>query len=70
MRNVRATTSALLARLPKLNYLVVSLVSGRGSTAGFDPTDEGLDKNVAVMYYARWRFILDVSRPFCLGKAV
>jgi len=58
MRNVEATTSLLLSRLPKLNYLVLS--SGFFNLRGRDETSEGIDKRLALNYYARWKFIHDL----------
>ena len=64
IRNVAETTSALIARLPKLNYMVL--------TAGAMPplwdaihgvqhrTEEGLDRILAIAYYARTKFMLDL----------
>ncbi|KAJ7505940.1 hypothetical protein B0H11DRAFT_1795630 [Mycena galericulata] len=59
MKNVGTATASLLARLPKVNFLVLSpgffsIVSGR------DETSEGLDKKLALLYYARWKFIHDL----------
>ncbi|KAJ7776842.1 hypothetical protein DFH07DRAFT_911739 [Mycena maculata] len=56
MKNVGSTTASLLARLPKLNFLVLSpgffsIIAGR------DETSEGIDKKLALLYYARWKFI-------------
>ncbi|KAG9105934.1 hypothetical protein FRC07_009054, partial [Ceratobasidium sp. 392] len=58
MSNVRQTTASLLERLPKLNYLVLS--PGIMSLKGRDETSEGIDKKLAVHYYARWRFVYDL----------
>ena len=54
MRNVRRTTTELVGRLPKVNFLVLS--PGIMTTKGRDETDEGIDKKLALHYYARWRF--------------
>ncbi|KAJ6449155.1 NAD(P)-binding protein [Mycena vitilis] len=60
MKNVATTTVAsLLARLPKLNLLVLSpgfftIIAGR------DETPEGSTKKLALLCYARWKFIYDV----------
>ncbi|KAJ7150463.1 hypothetical protein C8R43DRAFT_1005905 [Mycena crocata] len=54
LRNVHATTSELLARLPRVNFLVLS--AGYFSLAGRDDTAEGLDRKLVVSYYARWAF--------------
>ncbi|EIN07651.1 NAD(P)-binding protein [Punctularia strigosozonata HHB-11173 SS5] len=58
MRNVRAVTSELISRLPKLNYLVftIALVN----LNGYEPTEEGLEKKAAASYYARWLFTLEL----------
>ncbi|KAG8768643.1 hypothetical protein FRC12_005448 [Ceratobasidium sp. 428] len=58
MSNVRQTTTSLLGRLPKLNYLVVS--PGFLTLKGRDETSEGIDKKLALNYYARWRFVHDL----------
>jgi NAD(P)-dependent dehydrogenase (short-subunit alcohol dehydrogenase family) len=54
MRNVQQTTSELVSRLPKVNFLVLS--PGILTTKGRNETDEGIDKKLALHYYARWRF--------------
>lgn len=53
MRNVRKTTSELAGRLPKINFLVLS--PGIMTTKHTE-TAEGIDKKLALHYYARWRF--------------
>jgi NAD(P)-dependent dehydrogenase (short-subunit alcohol dehydrogenase family) len=58
MKNVEATANELLARLPKLNYLVLS--PGIMVFRGRDETEEGIDRKLAVHYYARWKFIHDL----------
>ncbi|KAJ6450092.1 hypothetical protein C8R45DRAFT_1044031 [Mycena sanguinolenta] len=59
MSNVRMVSSSLVDRMSKLNFLVLS--------PGFftifaprDETQEGLDKKLALLYYARWKFIHDL----------
>jgi len=58
IKNVHATTKELLARLPKINFLVMS--PGYLTTKGRDESEEGIDKKLAVHYYARWAFINDL----------
>ncbi|CCM05845.1 uncharacterized protein FIBRA_08081 [Fibroporia radiculosa] len=58
MKNVFLTTSALLARLPKLNYLVLS--PGIFTLRGRNETTEGIDRKLALHYYARWKFTNDL----------
>jgi len=58
MRNVKAVTSDLLSRLPKLNYLVLS--PGILTMKGRTETEEGIDQKLALHYYARWKFIHDL----------
>lgn len=60
MRNVAATTSELLARLPKVNYLVLSSGYLGLRSPGRDETLEGIDKKLALNYYARWKFTHDL----------
>ncbi|CAE6497389.1 unnamed protein product [Rhizoctonia solani] len=58
MSNVRNTTASLVGRLPKLNYLVLS--PGILTLKGRDETSEGIDKKLALNYYARWKFVYDL----------
>ncbi|RPD57585.1 NAD(P)-binding protein [Lentinus tigrinus ALCF2SS1-7] len=58
IRNVHATTSSLLARLPKVNFLVLS--PGFASFSGRDETEEGIDRRLGLHYYSRWKFIYDL----------
>lgn len=67
MSNVRQTTQSLLERLPKLNYLV--LTPGFLTLKGRDETSEGLDKKLALNYYARWKFVLDLMPLLEKAKA-
>jgi NAD(P)-dependent dehydrogenase (short-subunit alcohol dehydrogenase family) len=58
MKNVHATTKDLLAKLHTINFLVLS--PGYLATGGRDETEEGIDKRLALSYYARWTFIHDL----------
>lgn len=58
MKNVQAATQHILLRYPKINYLVMS--PGLMTLAGRDETTEGIDKKLAVHYYARWKFLNDL----------
>lgn len=58
MKNIQATTSSLLTRLPKLNFLVLS--PGLFNFRGRDDTEEGIDRRLGLHYYARWKFIYDL----------
>lgn len=58
MQNVHATAAALRASLPKLNYLMAS--PGLMALSGRDETAEGIDKKLAVDYYARWTFVKEL----------
>ncbi|KAF5372364.1 hypothetical protein D9615_009253 [Tricholomella constricta] len=55
MKNVESVTQALLAQIPKINFLVMS--PGFLSMKGHDETVEGIDRKLAVHYYARWKFV-------------
>jgi short-subunit dehydrogenase involved in D-alanine esterification of teichoic acids len=55
MKNVKAASEEILARHSKINYLIMS--PGFFTTSGRDETSEGIDKKLAVHYYARWKFI-------------
>jgi NAD(P)-dependent dehydrogenase (short-subunit alcohol dehydrogenase family) len=58
MSNVHATTTDLLARLPKIDFLILSI--GIVNMQGRSETEEGIDKKLALDYYARWKFIRDL----------
>lgn len=58
MKNVQAATADILARYPKINFLVLS--TGVMTMKGRDETEEGLDTKLAVHYYSRWKFIKDL----------
>lgn len=67
MKNVDAVTKDLLARLGKINFLVLS--PGYLSTSGREETKEGIDKRLALNYYARWKFIRDLCPLLKKAKA-
>ncbi|KAE9405820.1 hypothetical protein BT96DRAFT_1060466 [Gymnopus androsaceus JB14] len=57
MRNVHSTSRELLTLAPKINFLVMC----PGFTSlGWDETDEGIEKRMALHYYARWKFIQEL----------
>ncbi|KZT69126.1 NAD(P)-binding protein [Daedalea quercina L-15889] len=58
IKNVQRTTSSLLSSLPKINFLVLS--TGFMDFRWRDETAEGIDKRLALTYYARWKFIYDL----------
>ena len=58
MKSVQETTTGLLSRLNKVNYLVLS--PGILTTAGRTETNEGIDRKLALHYYARWKFTYDL----------
>ena len=58
MSNVRTASQEILSRYNKINYLVLS--PGVLTLKGRDETSEGIDKKLALHYYARWRFIHDL----------
>ncbi|KAL0065011.1 hypothetical protein AAF712_008004 [Marasmius tenuissimus] len=58
MENVQKTTTELLSRIPRINYLVMS--PGFTTMKERDETSEGIDRKMAVHYYARWKFIDDL----------
>ena len=55
MKNVHSASEQILAKHSKINYLVMS--PGYFSASGRDETSEGIDKKLAVHYFARWKFI-------------
>ena len=56
--NVHIASREILSRYNKINYLILS--PGVLSFKGRDETSEGIDKKLALHYYARWRFIHDL----------
>ncbi|KAF7967803.1 hypothetical protein HWV62_32995 [Athelia sp. TMB] len=58
MKNVQNTTTELLRTLPKVNYLFAT--AGYLTLKGRDETAEGLDRKLALNYYARWKFANDL----------
>ncbi|KAJ7189322.1 NAD(P)-binding protein [Mycena pura] len=58
MKNVRRVAGELRARLPRINFL--ALTPGVLTLNGRNETAEGIDRKLAVHYYARWRFIKDL----------
>jgi NAD(P)-dependent dehydrogenase (short-subunit alcohol dehydrogenase family) len=58
MKNVHNTSMELVNRLPSINFLVLS--PGFLTLKGRTETDEGIDKKLALNYYARWKFIYDL----------
>lgn len=54
MKEVKRASEEILARHPKINFLVMS--PGYFSSSGRDETEEGIDKKLAVHYYSRWKF--------------
>lgn len=58
MKNVQEASQDILARYPKINYLIMS--PGIMTLDGRTETTEGIDKKLAVHYYARWKFLQDL----------
>jgi NAD(P)-dependent dehydrogenase (short-subunit alcohol dehydrogenase family) len=58
MKNVHRVAGELRARIPKVNFLV--LTPGVMTMNGRNETEEGIDRKLAVHYYGRWRFIRDL----------
>jgi len=44
--------------VPKINFLVMT--TGYVTLKGWEETEDGVDKKLAVHYYARWKFISDL----------
>ncbi|KAJ6596358.1 NAD-P-binding protein [Mycena vulgaris] len=53
--NVKRTCAAIRARHPRVNLLF--LTAGAVSLAGLDITAEGVDRQMAQLYYSKWAFI-------------
>jgi len=55
LKNVQTTAQSIISKYAKINYLVLS--PGYLSLAGREETAEGIDKRLALLYYARWKFV-------------
>ncbi|PPR00862.1 hypothetical protein CVT24_000314 [Panaeolus cyanescens] len=58
IKHVQTATSEILQKYSKINYLL--LTPGYLTLEGLNPTSEGIDKKLAVHYYARWKFANDL----------
>ncbi|KAF7326001.1 hypothetical protein MKEN_00451000 [Mycena kentingensis (nom. inval.)] len=58
MKTLDHVTHTLLHTLPKINYLFIS--SGFLSFRGRSETAEGIDAQMAVRYYSRWKIVNDL----------
>ena len=58
MKNMHAVMRVLLTCVPRINFLMMS--TGYVTTRGWEETEDGIDKKLAVHYYSRWRFINDL----------
>ena len=58
MSNVSSLIRTLSSRVTKINYLVLS--TGYLSTEPYTATPEGIDQKLAVMYYSRFKFTLEL----------
>jgi NAD(P)-dependent dehydrogenase (short-subunit alcohol dehydrogenase family) len=67
MKEVKRASSEILSRHPKINYLVMS--PGYFTTSGRDESEEGIDKKLAVHYYARWKFTEELLPALKAAKA-
>jgi NAD(P)-dependent dehydrogenase (short-subunit alcohol dehydrogenase family) len=66
MKNVKTITTELLSCLPKVNFLVMS--PGFLMLMGRDETEEGIDKKLALNYYARWKCLYEVAPLLTAAK--
>jgi hypothetical protein len=57
MKNVHVVTKEILTRVSKVNFLVMT--PGYVTTKGWEETEDGVDKKLALHYYSRWKFISD-----------
>ena len=58
MKTIQSVTDSLLERFPRINFLAMS--PGIMTMKGRDETEEGIDRKLAVHYYARWKFTHDL----------
>jgi NAD(P)-dependent dehydrogenase (short-subunit alcohol dehydrogenase family) len=66
MSKIQEASTSILARVPKINYLVYS--AGLMTTAGRSETVEGIDKKLAVHYYGRWKFVNELMPALVKAK--
>jgi NAD(P)-dependent dehydrogenase (short-subunit alcohol dehydrogenase family) len=60
LKNVHTTTSELLTKIPKLNFIVLSPGYLTSKLKDREDTSEGLPKKLVTDYYARWKFIYEL----------
>ncbi|KIM76659.1 hypothetical protein PILCRDRAFT_77545 [Piloderma croceum F 1598] len=60
LKNVHTTTSELLTKIPKLNFIVLSPGYLTSKFKDREDTSEGLPKKLVTDYYARWKFIYEL----------
>ncbi|KAH8827283.1 NAD(P)-binding protein [Flagelloscypha sp. PMI_526] len=58
MKNVSYLAKSLLARLDKVNFIFTSTAFVTSFSAHW--TEEGLERNLALLFYARWKIVLDL----------
>ncbi|KAJ3756285.1 NAD(P)-binding protein [Lentinula raphanica] len=59
LKNVRQTTSDILTRYAKINFLV--LTAGVLDLTRKNITEDGIEVSTALAYYSRWKFIYDLA---------
>ncbi|KAK0193670.1 NAD(P)-binding protein [Armillaria mellea] len=60
MSNVASATEEVKKHLGEQKVDFIVLTTGYLTTAGRDETNEGMDKKMAVAYYAKWKFVKDL----------
>ncbi|KAJ7759556.1 NAD(P)-binding protein [Mycena metata] len=50
--NAKRTAAAIVARFPRVNFVFIT--AGLVSLNGLDVTNEGVDSQIAAMYYSKW----------------
>ncbi|KAF8999686.1 hypothetical protein BDQ17DRAFT_1246371 [Cyathus striatus] len=68
MKNVQNATQDILSRVDKINFL--ALTPGIMTTNGYQETEDGVDKKLAVHYYGRWKFIQGLLPALMKAKEV
>jgi NAD(P)-dependent dehydrogenase (short-subunit alcohol dehydrogenase family) len=53
--NAKRTAAAIRERFPRINFLFLS--AGAVSLKGLDINEEGMDRQMAALYYSKWAFI-------------
>ena len=66
MRNVRRAAAEVKTKTDRVNFMVIT--SGMLGFQGRDETEEGIDRKLALHYYARWTFIHEYAEIYICSR--